>query len=176
MIDPEHLKTIQRIARVLAPKYTFGYYDVDDITQEGIIEGIAGLDRWDGKRSLSAFMWTLINNRLKNFKRNNFVRPCPKGITEEDWNLKQAPKKNIMEPASLGYIRDEHEKNTWTKVDFINDIEIEEIFNLIDKELPMQFRHDYLRIKQGATISKAKRVKVEEILIEILREFGYEAG
>jgi len=176
-MTPDELQMVQRIARKLAPKYTFSHYDIDDIVQEGVIAALQGYDKYNEEAgSLSSFMYTLINNSLKNFKRNNYIRPRPSHMSEEDWDSRQATKRNILEPMSLGTIRDEHEKNAWTKIDFINDMEVQEIFTIIDNELPTALRQDYLRMKQGVGIPKSRRLKIEETIIEILREFGYETG
>ena len=36
--------------------------------------GVEGLDRYDSNKPLENFMYAHINNRLKNFKRDNYYR------------------------------------------------------------------------------------------------------
>ena len=62
----------------------------------------------------------------------------------------------------------------WNKIDFLNDLQVDDIFRLIDINLPVDFRSDFLRMKQGILITKPRREKIEFIIVEILRENGYE--
>lgn len=175
----EVLRIIIKIANSLAYKYQFAFYDVEDIKQEAIIIGLEGLERYDRNQPLENFLWVHMSNRLKSFKRDNYIRPVPGDVQPgsqeyETWEQKYASKKNLLEPISIGSVRDEHEKNMWTKIDFIDELQIDDIFSLIDKELPLELREDFLKVKQGVTIPKPKRDKIYEIILEILEKNGYE--
>lgn len=163
--EAEVVDLIYRIARRLAPRYRFAYHEVDDLVQEMILAILEHklLERYDPSRPLENFLCVIINNRLKNFKRDNYERP---GITD-------SVKINVIMPISLDNVKDEHEKNMWTKLDFASDMEIKEIFNIIDLNLPVHLRGDYLRMKQGVLIPKPRREKVETAIIDILQEYGY---
>ena len=65
--EQQVLDTISKVARKLAPKYVFASYDVDDIQQEAFLMGVEALDRYDTDKPLENFLYTHINNRLKNF-------------------------------------------------------------------------------------------------------------
>ncbi len=177
--EDEVLAIIEKIVNSLAYKYCFSHFDVDDIKQEGFIIGLEGLERYDRSQPLENFLWVHISNRLKSFKRDNYIRPVPSDILPgtpeyEEWEEKYATKKNLLEPISIKNVRDEHEKNMWTKIDFVDDLEISDIFSLIDKELPVNLREDFLKLKQGMSLPKPKRERVYECIVEILEQHGYE--
>lgn len=180
--ENEVLDLIGKIAKILAPKFCFAYYDKDDIIQEAYLIGLECLERHDPERSaLETFLWTHINNRLKSFKRDNYIRPAPKNTQEDsvaykEWEAKYARKKNLLEPISISTVDDTNEKSMNINYDFFNDLDASEVFFIIDMELPIEFREDYLRMKQGITISKPRREKIHEIIAAILTEYGYEVG
>ena len=74
LTEDDIVGVITKIARRLAPKFTFASYDVEDIEQEAFLIGIAGLEKYDPTRPLENFMYTHISNRLKTFKRDNYYR------------------------------------------------------------------------------------------------------
>ena len=47
LTEDEVVGVITKIARRLAPKFTFASYDVEDIEQEAFLIGIAGLEKYD---------------------------------------------------------------------------------------------------------------------------------
>lgn len=168
--------TIISVAKRLASRYVFGYHDTSDIEQEAFIIGMEGMSRYDPTQPLENFLSVHISNRLKNFKRDNYVRPEPKGSEEEkeEWEKKYGAKRNLMEPLPLEGVRNETESNMWTKIDFLNEIQAQDIFTLIDIHLPVHLRADFLRMKQGILIPKPRRQKVEAVILTILEQNGYE--
>lgn len=78
--EPEVLASIERIVKFLSPLFTFGYYDKEDIAQEGRIYGLEALQRYKpGLGSLDTFLKSHIKNRLLNLRRDKLVRvqvPC----------------------------------------------------------------------------------------------------
>ncbi len=162
--EQEVIDTIVNVAKRFAKKYRFADYETEDIFQEAFIEGMDALNKFDPSRPLENFLAVCIPNRLKNLKRKVMGRP-------EDKNMSRSM---LAAPLSIDVIRDEEESGMWTKIDFLNDMEVEDIFRIIDIELPVDLRTDFLRMKQGVLISKPRREKIEEIIVEILRENGYE--
>ena len=45
-----------------------------------------------------------------------------------------------------------------------------ELFSIIDKNLPINMRSDFRKIVEGVHIPKPRRIKIEEIIQEIVEE------
>ncbi len=196
MSEDEVLAVIETIARRLAYKYKFGYHDIDDMKQQARLEAWKGLADYDGKRPLENFLWTHVRNRLYNFKRDKFERPdkpclnCPLNayIESEDgcglfndkmecelysgWINRNSRKRNIMTPIAIGSVVDEHEPNMKKEDNIVDILTRKEIIEILDREIPIEFRGDYLRLKFGTKVSKSRRVKMREVVTTILEEHG----
>ena len=160
MTQEEVCDTITKVARRLAPKFTFGPYETEDIFQEAFIIGIEGLDKYDEARPLSNFMFTHISNRLKNFKRDNYYR-LDIGAAQ---NI-QARKKNINEPIDINSIHSICTADTTT-----DDAHISEILKIIDQKLPAEYRRDYLKLKANSPMPKSRKALILKVLKEILEK------
>ena len=153
-----------------------------------------GLENYDGIRPLENFLWTHVRNRLYNFKRNNFGRPdkpcdvCPffdknfinsKGYgckaydNHEEcdlytgWLSRNTAKKNIMNTAQL----DQDIKGK----DYIEDsIDRKHLFNLIDKEIPVQYREDWIRLINDLKLPKVRKQAIVNIVLNILKENSFD--
>jgi len=55
----------------------------------------------------------------------------------------------------------------------VDDVILNEIADIININLPVHLRSDYIRMKYNLRIPKYKRVLVEMSIIEILKENGY---
>lgn len=69
-----------------------------------------------------------------------------------------------MEPLDISNVRDEYESNMRIEDNFVAYIEQKEYMQIIDKELDVSMRSDYLRILHGVYVPKPRR---EQILNEI---------
>ena len=69
-----------------------------------------------------------------------------------------------MEPLDISNVRDEYESNMRIEDNFVAYIEQKEYLQIIDKELDVSMRSDYLRILHGVYVPKPRR---EQILNEI---------
>lgn len=188
IINPKHISLLYKVCRKLASKYTFGYYDADDITQEAFIIGMKLLQKYNRKKgmSLESFLYMSINNRLKDFKRDNYARifhkcsycnneenpdtPC-EYCQRRNWRIEV--RKNLMKPIDIDNVSTDDEPNIAFQPDFVQDVEIAELMTIIDKELPIALRADYLRMLDGITIAKTKRELIESIIIKILESHEY---
>ena len=56
------------------------------------------------------------------------------------------------------------------------DVDTDEIFKIIDKQLPAKMREDYLKILNNIYTPKKRRLDVLETVRIILEEHGYEEG
>ena len=107
-------------------------------------------------------MYVHINNRLKTFKRDNYYR-LEHGAAERI----QKTKKDILEPLDI------HELYHVATGDTISeDVQLSEILQKIDDNLPSNMRSDYLKLKNNATLSKSRKAKVMGFIESILEEGG----
>ena len=167
MTEEEVIQVITKVVDRQAAKFRFGFYDAEDMRQEGFIIAMDALDRYDEKRPLENFLAVHVNNRLKNFKRDNFYR-----INNE----KHESKKLLMYPIDISRVRDEKESNMNTSDEFVQGVETAELFSLIDKHLDINMREDYLKMINGVYVSKVRRQQVKEVILELIRDNYYEEG
>lgn len=178
--ESEVIKLIQKTAKALAPKYTFGFYGIEDIEQEAFLMGIQALDSFkhDAGSKLQSYLFTYIGNRLKNFKRNNYFRhehtcktcgckdPYCKTCLKRQWRMTQ--KMEIIEPIGIHSIEND---NSLVKEHNFESINSEEIFAEIDAKLPLEMREDYLKMRDDIYVPKIRRVKVEAAIKEIIQKW-----
>ena len=171
-MNQKTINLIKRIIKKIAPKYTFGFYEVEDIEQEAFIIALEGLSKYNEKLgSLSTFLQHHINNRLKNFKRDNYYQPrqkcpqcgqvfnkaCPSCLNFE-WQMEQ--KRSLTETYQI------------TEPFYIpqDKLEEQELFLIIESHLPQDLRSDYLKLKEGITIPYNRKIRLIDTLREILEE------
>jgi len=184
-MNQKTIQTIQRVAKRLSKKYAFGYYDREDIEQECFLLAQEALDKFDSERgNLENFLYVHLSNRLKDFLRNNYYRRdfvCKKCGGEDPhcdscqrrrWRFLQ--KKNLVEPIDIDHVNCNNESNAYTTYNLLEQVELEEIFGLINRYLEIELRIDYLKILEGMHVPKHKREIIEARIIEILDEHGYD--
>ncbi len=192
--EQQFVLTVKKIAQRLSHKFKFGFYEVEDIEQEAFILCMEFLPKWDGKRPLENFLWSCTSNRLKNFKRNKYERldkPCLKcpfydktklkigkecGKFEDkgdcskytDWIKRNEIKKNLVNSLGGGvtenlndFHEDDHEKS-----------DRQAIVDLIDKNLPLELREDYVKFSYGIRLHKLK----EQVLLDVIKGIIAEHG
>lgn len=183
------LAAVDNAVRLLAPNFTFGYYDVDDIRQEATLFAIEALPRYDTSRPLDNFLYVHIRNRLTNLKRNEYRRtdsPCalchrPEGNRSRHpsgefcarylgWKKRNDAKANLSRPLDLDHIADEHESGTRAESEVEGDAQTRELLGLIDENLPVEMRATYLQMRAGKSVPKARRTAVERVIRQILGE------
>src|SRR5690348_9353769 len=80
--EAEVLDIIERVVKTLAAKFRFGYHEIEDMKQYGILCAIKVLsepNKYDVTKPLENFLYTHIRNRFINYKRDNYMRsevPC----------------------------------------------------------------------------------------------------
>ena len=195
------LDIIDNVVNRLAPAYKFGYYDVEDIKQEGRILAIEVLEKgvYDPTRPLEAFLYSHLKKRYSNLKRDKFSRlktPCPscpffdpKNKVSQcgnqcaafcdkmecskwaQWVNRNATKRNLVEPLDIGNVDDEGESNM-ADADMVEDtVELKELIEIINQKLDVRLRGDYLRMKSGVKIPKNRMIKVKEAILAIVEEY-----
>lgn len=184
--EAEVLASIEKIVNSLAPSFTFGYFDVEDIKQEGRFEALKVLEeeKFDETRKLDNFLYTHIRNRYINLRRNKFKRsdpPCikchegrPCGEDNDfcqayaEWFKRNSAKANIARPLDIDHISDENEKHTREESEVHEQVEVEELKRIIDERLPVEYRAIYLQMQSGVVVPKVKRLQVEKLVREIV--------
>lgn len=144
LTEDQVIDQIKTVVDRIAPKYTFNGYDSEDIKQEAFIICMDALDRYDPSRPLENFLSVHLSNRLKNFVRDNH-------FTSKDDEIK----KKLLSPQSI--IND---SITIDCKQYIDNIDISDIQELIDKNLPSNMRPDYLKIINNVYVPKKRRLEV----------------
>jgi len=193
----EVIEIIDRISTRLANKFRFGYHEVEDMKQQVFVEvlkpdknGITILEKFDSEKgnSLDSFLWIHARNRLHNFKRDNFARPdlpcyqCPlkaycKGECTKysnvmdceyyfKWHTRNETKKNLASNPSTTQIDVEYDQN------LEDNVFSKEIYQLVNRNIPISLREDWIRFTNKLKISKTKREQIIELILEILKENG----
>lgn len=170
--EKEIIAIIQKVCNKMVSKYKFGYYDVDDMRQEAFIIGWLVLPKFNGTAPLENFLSVHIRRRLLNFHRDHYYRSDIKDDMSKR-SINNIAKKNLIDTISIDNVQDENEDNMFYYIEFINDIECAEVLKLIDIHLDINLRTDYLRMKDGITISKVKKDKIYEAINVILEEHNY---
>jgi DNA-directed RNA polymerase specialized sigma24 family protein len=179
------LAAIDNALRILAPKFTFGIYGLDDIYQEGRVWGIEAMPRYDPSLPVGNFLYTHIRNRLSNLRRDKLKRndpPCQvchraegKHTAHEDgqfcarylsWKKRNERKANLMRPYSM-------EAEGWQeKGDGSSPVgemaSLKEVERAIDEELDADLRGIYLQMKAGQPVPRPWREQVEDAVRDIL--------
>lgn len=195
MTENEVVEAIQTAANALI-RLKFGPNDEDDIRQQAAMYAIQALNAGaydprtgpDGKptRPLVNFLYTHMRNRLLNFLRDTWRRadpPCkschdslpdktehPNGRycdKYEAWLRRNMAKQNIACPTDISELEG---VDRVASDDVVEESETKEILRLIDAKLPVSMRSDYLRMRDGQRLAKARRLEIEDAVREIIQE------
>ena len=189
--EQQIIEIIDKIASRLGPKFRFGYHTNEDMKQQASLFAWDGMVAWDGVRPLENFLWVHVRNRLYNFKRNNYGRPekpcehCPlkaydpnckkstSGCTKfenlmdcglyKGWTDRNASKRNLM--SSYSVIFEQPQDIDASDIVFKRDL-----FDLLDRQMPVYLREDWIRLTNNLKISKIRRQKILDKIGEILKE------
>lgn len=179
--EAEILSQVKKVATTVSNQISFGYFDKEDIEQEGLIIGISALSLYDFERPLENFLYTSIKNRILNLQRKLLTRtdpPCllchqvinghsghADGKTCESyrkWYKLNFTKRSLMEPMEL-------EERPVVGQDTVGDsAELKDILVRIDTVLPIELRSTYLRMRAGENVSADLKEKVESFVREFL--------
>jgi DNA-directed RNA polymerase specialized sigma24 family protein len=145
----------------IAPKYTFGYYDVDDIKQESYIICLEALSKYDQNRPFENFISKHLSNRLKTLIRDKYSRSNIDSPKHEKLNQN---KKNLMDlKSSEGQLKI-FEDN------IIDRMSNDEAIEILMRELPPSMRNNFYRLANGVSIQSAKKQALFDKIKEILGE------
>lgn len=165
-MTPEQFAIIDSISRYMSEKYAFAYYTPEDIYQECFILALEAMPRYDGKRPLENFLRVHLRNRLLDLRRDKFYR--------YESTTKDFRKKLVVQPMDINDIREEDESNLVVNPQILRQLSKQEIMGILDRELEVEYRLDYLRILQGVKIDSIKKNKLVNRILEILVEYGHD--
>ena len=150
-----------RVIERIAPRYTFGYYDVDDIKQESYIICMEGLSKYDNSRPFENFISKHLSNRLKTLIRDKYSRSNIESPKHEKLNQN---KKNLMDlKSSDGQFKIFEE-------DIIEKMSTNEAIDKIMQELSPSMRNNFYRLANGVSIQSSKKNALFNKIKEILGE------
>jgi hypothetical protein len=187
MTEESVLMVVEEIVTKLSPKLTFGFYDIEDIQQEGRIRAMTtGLATFDDTRftdaemakALERFLRIHVTTRMKNFRRDNVGR-SEKPVNPdkvEGWEKRNRVRRNIMRPACIHEIAHEILLQA-DQAGVVEEVHHSHLMDLINRELPVELRTDFLRMCDGVRIPKPRQTKVREAIAEIIKlgeELTYE--
>lgn len=197
MTESEVLEIIEKILHYFAKKFRFGYYDEEDIKQEGYIIAFDGLTRYDNARPLENFLTVHIRNRFISFKRDRYRRkdpPCHKcpffdpelrksrnkcAVFEDKqecdefkhWNNRNNMKQGLMAPIHMYSSRDENkppmEIGSKPHGEF-QSLLTQELKDKISSKLHANLRGDFFRLLDGVSLPEKKLTILENAIKEIL--------
>lgn len=157
----QQLQTIIKVIDRIAPRYTFGYYDVDDIKQESYIICMEGLSKYDNSRPFENFISKHLSNRLKTLIRDKYSRSNIESPKHEKLNQN---KKNLMDlKSSDGQFKIFEE-------DIIEKMSTNEAIDRIMQELSPSMRNNFYRLANGVSIQSSKKNALFNKIKEILGE------
>lgn len=196
MTEAEVLAIFNKVISKLSYKFKFSGHSIEDMKQEALLYAIEGIERYDESRPLENFIFTHVHNRLYNFKRNNYFRlekPCehcpvgafirPDGCSafenREDcqlfagWQKRNVTRKNLTNLLEYNQVSS-NERSMGYDTSLSDNLNIQEILDLIDVELPVNLRKNYLQLLEGNRIPKKDRLELEEVVSNILKKHNYE--
>jgi len=91
-----------------------------------------------------------------------------------NWKNRNEAKKNLMTPIELSNVRDEHEERMKVSHPVDEIVMSKEIHRIINNELPINMRSDYLRMISNVHVPKPRRTVIQETIKDILAEHGYD--
>lgn len=190
MTEEELIQIIDKAIKGLCSKFRFGYFEKEDLEQEGWKFAIEGLEKYDNKRPLENFLRVHIRNQFINLKRNKFSRydppclscpfydpeckqsdnKCSEFVNKDDckkwasWKKRNAAKSGLMRPMDIDSVT---EDDLESDIQFINSLNLSAIHKKINAELPTELRGDFLRMLDGVYIPKHKKDKVREFIKDL---------
>ena len=158
MKEDEVVDLIIIICNRIAPKYTFYGYTVDDMKQEAFIICMQALEKYDPEYPLENFLSFILPGRLINVIRNNhFI----KDSKEE--------KKKVAMPGQLS----NEESTHYYESSMLEDMEVYELFKIVDDKISYEHRDSYLKILNGVSVDKKSKEEVMQAIQDIAKEAGY---
>ena len=197
LTDSDILEAIERAVAYLAPSFRFGYFDIEDVKQEGTIFSLEALKSFNFKKSnqenvkdaLLTFLKTHVRWRFLNMRRKQLSRVEPPECSCElcqcdsgnrldckkysNWVKRNMSKRSLMEPFNVNEVYN-------SDVSVSNDLNFQimssEFLRILNEHMPASLRADYKRLIEGASLPKNRKEKVVHNIKELLRKHYKEKG
>lgn len=163
----EALEIIYQCARELSSSSWIPGYDKEDIEQEAIIIGLEALKKNNYNRSIpyKKYMGNHIRHRLRSLRRSKYLRSsCGCGECRNCKNNHE--KQKIALPENIEEYYDDNSLCYKNKEKPISP----ETISKIDRAIPAEYREDYLKILAGVPIGYHRKIKIKEIISEIIND------
>ena len=191
MTEEEVLIVIDKTVAYLAPSFKFGYFDVEDMKQEGFIFCMDALKAFNFKKSsqedlssaLFTFLKTHVRWRFLNMRRKQLSRveppTCSCDLCKHDsanrldckkyasWVKRNMAKRSLMEPFDVDELYNKEVSGTF---DFADAMASSEVMKILDEHIPSSIRVDYRKFIDGDSLSKNKSESLMQEIKNILRE------
>ena len=158
---PQQQEIILKVIDRIAPRYTFSYYELDDIKQESFIICLEAVEKYDNSRPFENFISKHLSNRLKTLIRDKYSRS---NIESEKHEKLNQSKKNLMDLKSVDGSYKIYED------DIIERMSTSEAIQTLMRELPPSMRNNFYRLANGVSIQSSKKQALFEKVKEILGE------
>jgi DNA-directed RNA polymerase specialized sigma24 family protein len=187
MTEEEVIAEINMAVRPMV-SFKFGYYDIQDILQEGWIFALEALERYDVSTNvpLHKFLIIHLRNRFLNLHRNKRERRqtpclhCPYwkkrkkvcgGFTDinECDKLIIWKKRNHSKRALVGTAEYFDDSEIFDNNPVTNSID-KELIKILNDRIPLNLRSDYCKVLDGVYVTKQKKEKLFECIKEILKD------
>jgi len=155
--NQEQNQIILDVIDKIAPRYSFGYYEVDDIKQEAYLLSVEAFQKYDESRPLENFISKHLSNRLKTLRRDKYQRP---GSSDESKKMLMDLSEYTILPGLHPSYSPEIEERLSTK----------EALEFVMENLPPSLRNDFMRLANGVTIQSYKKAALFDRIKEILDE------
>ena len=175
---------VEYLVKVKAYKYTFDCWDMEDIGQEIRIICLNALPKYDhdrntGERGILNYFGSCVDNRLKNLKRDKYIRYAPSLSKEEIKKVEECPdkhdklfekwkkfqaglqsKKCIKHPISIDVIGD----NLLDYRGFENEIIARDMQAFLIEKIDVTLRPYLLQMIDGRTVNIRIRRRIQECI------------
>tara|TARA_R100000315_G_C5227928_1_gene138959 strand:+ start:719 stop:1348 length:630 start_codon:yes stop_codon:yes gene_type:complete len=191
LTEEDVLQVIDKAVAYLAPSFKFGYFDIDDMKQEGTIFCIEALPSFnfnksnqdDVKDALLTFLKTHVRWRFLNMRRKSLTRIepplCDCKLCKEDsanrldckkysnWVQRNMAKRSLMEPFDVDEI---HTRDASFVSNFNEKLLSSDIIKILNEHIPASIRSDYRMFIDGVKLPKNKRDNLMQEIKNILSE------
>jgi RNA polymerase sigma factor (sigma-70 family) len=183
MEQKELMRIIDRAVIHLAHSYKFGCFEIEDMMQEGRMEALKAIPKYDDSKncSLEHFIRVHVRNRFKNLKRKHMERleppctycecetECPENCSKRNaWLERNTAKRALMESFDSDDVRTQENLAEFpppTENLMINELQL-----LMDTHLPFPLRADYRRYLEGVRLPKQRREIIEQEIHRIAQQ------
>lgn len=188
--EEQVIKIVEKALSGLCSKFRFGYFEKEDMEQEGWLFAIDALERYSSEKGeLENFLRVHVRNHFMNLKRNKFSRyeppcitcpfydpeckkstnKCSEFLNKDDcdkwsaWKKRNAAKSGLIRPLDIDSVSEEDLSNE----EFLSHINLSSILKKINDTLPVDLRSDFLKMMDGISVPKPKKERVRQFLKDI---------